>query len=227
LRKDEDEGQYERDGWETIRVSMDRQIVGIRTASIDEKCQAFDTLVIYCGVLGGCFGPYVTQSLELTLPALEFYFHEGVREAACRRVRFLSLTTFCVLIYGSHRLVPLLMSCGKSSGTLTPHMATASFSKLVYCIQHDTDPSFVASLYKAVGDTLCVVGGPGSLAFTPELTGGLIDGTKLHLQNMAEKRKRRAASAGVGAQGSGNGAGGSAHALTSSSRAEQQHTACT
>lgn len=83
----------------------------------------------------------------------------------------------------------------------------------MYCIQHDTDPSFVASLYKAVGDTLCVVGGPGSLAFTPELTGGLIDGTKLHLQNMAEKRKRRAASAGVGAQGSGNGAGGSAHAL--------------
>lgn len=87
---DEEEDQHERDGWETI--SMDGQIVGIRTSTIDEKCQAFDTLVIYCSILGGRFGPYLTQSLELTLPALQFYFHEGVREAACRCVSPLFFT---------------------------------------------------------------------------------------------------------------------------------------
>lgn len=105
-----------------------------------------------------------------------------------------------MLTPSSHRLIPLLMSCGKSSGTLTPHMVTASLSKLVYGIQIETDPSFVASLYKAVGDTLCVV---GVQTLTPELTNGLMDGTKLQLQNMADKRKRRS-----GATGAGNGIGG-------------------
>ena len=207
---DDEEEHYERDGWETI--SMDGQIIGIRTSTIDEKCQAFDTLVIYCSILGGRFGPYLTQSLELTLPALQFYFHEGVREAACRYVRAFSSRCLLLSLTGGsmltlrrrriHRLVPLLMSCGKSSGTLTPPMVTASLSKLVYCIQIETDPSFVASLYKAIGDTLHVV---GLHALTPELTSGLMDGTKLQLQNMAEKRERRS---GVGGGSGGGGAVG-------------------
>ena len=86
-------------------------------------------------------------------------------------------------------------------------MVTASLSKLIYCIQIETDPSFVASLYKAVGDTLRVVGLHGAL--TPELTNGLMDGTKVQLQHMAEKRKRRAGSGGVvGSGSSSTGSGG-------------------
>lgn len=81
---DDIDTDHEREGWETI--SMDGRIVGIRTSTIDEKCQAFDTLVIYCDTLQGLFGPYLTQSLELALPALEYHFHEGVREAASRYV---------------------------------------------------------------------------------------------------------------------------------------------
>ncbi|KAF8437708.1 hypothetical protein L210DRAFT_2341724 [Boletus edulis BED1] len=48
---DDEEVGYERDGWETI--SMDGHIVGIRTSTTDENCQAFGTLVIYCTVLNG------------------------------------------------------------------------------------------------------------------------------------------------------------------------------
>ncbi|KAF9236016.1 armadillo-type protein [Melanogaster broomeanus] len=164
---DAEDENYDREGWETI--SMDGQIVGIRTSTIDEKCQAFDTLVIYCSILGGRFGPYLTQSLELTLPALLFYFHEGVREAACR-------------------LIPLLLSCGKSSGTLAPQMIPASLTKLIYCIQIETDASFVSSLYKSVADALRVVGIP---ALTPELSNALVDATKHQLQSLADKRKQR------------------------------------
>ncbi|KIK93959.1 hypothetical protein PAXRUDRAFT_33792 [Paxillus rubicundulus Ve08.2h10] len=166
LYDDEDENR-DREGWETI--SMNGQIIGIRTSSLDEKCQAFDTLVVYCSILNELFGPYVTQTLELTLPALRFYFHEGVREATCR-------------------LIPLLMLCGKSSGTLTPEMVGASLSKLVYCMQIESDTSFLTSLYKSVTDTLRVVGIP---ALTPPLSGGLMDATKHQLQNLAEKRKYR------------------------------------
>jgi hypothetical protein len=75
----EDEEQEERDGWETI--SMDGHQVGIRTSAIEEKCQAFETLVIYVSTLGASFAPYLSPSLELVLPSLRFYFHDGVREA--------------------------------------------------------------------------------------------------------------------------------------------------
>ncbi|KAH7883434.1 ARM repeat-containing protein [Phlebopus sp. FC_14] len=194
---DADDANFEREGWETI--SMDGQIVGIRTSTLEEKCQAFDTLVIYCSTLGARFGPYLSQSLELTLRALEFYFHEGVREAACR-------------------LVPLLLSCGKHSGTLTPEMISASLSKFIQCIQMETDPSFIASLYKFLGDSLLVLTTPLSTSsssssaasasatsaaaasasapplssLTPEMQTALLNATEHQLQQFGENRKRRA-----------------------------------
>lgn len=80
MRVDEEEDKVEeRDGWET--VNMDGQTLGIRTSAIEEKCQAFETLVIYCSTLGPRFAPYLSQSFEVTLPSLRFYFHDGVREA--------------------------------------------------------------------------------------------------------------------------------------------------
>ena len=76
---DEDETAEDKDGWETI--SMDGHQIGIKTSAIEEKCQAFETLVIYCSTLGARFAPYLSQSLELVLPSLRFILHEGVREA--------------------------------------------------------------------------------------------------------------------------------------------------
>lgn len=76
---DDDQQLEEREGWEVI--SMDGRHVGIKTSAIEEKCQAFETLVIYCSTLGSRFAPYLTQSLELVLPSLGFWFHDGVREA--------------------------------------------------------------------------------------------------------------------------------------------------
>ena len=40
----------EHDRWETIH--MDGKTVGIKTSTIQEKCQAFETLIIYCSMLG-------------------------------------------------------------------------------------------------------------------------------------------------------------------------------
>ena len=60
---DEDEAVEEREGWETI--SMDGKQIGIKTSAIEEKCQAFETMVIYCSTLGSRFAPYLSQSLEL------------------------------------------------------------------------------------------------------------------------------------------------------------------
>ncbi len=61
---------------------MDGHRVGIKTSALEEKCQAFETLVIYCSTLGTRFAPYLSQTLELVLPSLRFFFHDGVREAS-------------------------------------------------------------------------------------------------------------------------------------------------
>ncbi|KZP09493.1 ARM repeat-containing protein [Athelia psychrophila] len=166
---EEDEARVEeREGWETLE--LDGQTVGIRTSAIEEKCQAFETLVIYCSTLGGRFAPYLSQSLELTLPSLRFYFHDGVREA-------------CAM------LIPMLLSCGKTSNTLTPQMVSATFHQLINCIGSEQDPSFLASLFKCFADSLRVMGGPASL--TPEFATGIIEATKRQLQTLADKRKNR------------------------------------
>jgi hypothetical protein len=78
VKEDEDVPES-KEGWDIIE--MDGQQVGIRTSAIDEKCQAFETLVIYCSTLGARFAPYLQQSLEMVLQSLRFGLHDGVREA--------------------------------------------------------------------------------------------------------------------------------------------------
>ena len=79
--EDEESGiTPDREGWETLEI--EGQQVGIKTASIEEKCQAFEMLVIHCSTMGVAFAPYLGQTLELVLPGLNFVFHDGVREAA-------------------------------------------------------------------------------------------------------------------------------------------------
>ena len=61
---------------------MQGQRVEIRTASLEEKCTAFDVLLVFCSVMGQNFTPYLSTALQLALPALRFFFHDGVRETA-------------------------------------------------------------------------------------------------------------------------------------------------
>ncbi|OBZ65152.1 Importin subunit beta-3 [Grifola frondosa] len=89
------------------------------------------------------------------------------------------------------RLVPILLACGKNSGTLTNHIVSATFSQLIDCIGAENDSSFLASLYKCFLDSVRVIGGPSALA--PELHDGAIEATKRQLQSLADKRKARAA----------------------------------
>ncbi|OSC97013.1 ARM repeat-containing protein [Trametes coccinea BRFM310] len=167
---DDDEEPEDRDGWESI--SMDGRQVGVKTSALEDKCQAFETLLIHASTLNARFGPYVSQVLDLALPGLRFYIHEGVQEA-------------CAM------LVPVLISCGKNSGTLTNQMVVATLSQVINCIGSESDSSFLASLYKCFYDTVLVLGGPGALA--PEFRAGIVEATKRQLNALAEKRKARAA----------------------------------
>lgn len=83
----------------------------------------------------------------------------------------------------------MLLSCGKSSNTLTTQMVSASFHQLINCISSESDPSFLASLFKCFTDSLRVMDGPTSLS--QEFHNGIIEATKRQLQTLADKRKNR------------------------------------
>ena len=76
-----DDEDYESSGeWQTVRVGGQR--VGIRTAVLEEKSQAFDTIVVHCSNMGDKFVDYVIPILEICLRSLRYVYHEGVQEAA-------------------------------------------------------------------------------------------------------------------------------------------------
>jgi importin-5 len=84
------------------------------------------------------------------------------------------------------RLVPMLLSCGKASNTLTTQMVSVSFNQLINCISSETD-SFLASLFKYFADSLRIMGGPTALS--RDFHNDIIETTKCQLQTLADKRK--------------------------------------
>ncbi|KAI0264225.1 ARM repeat-containing protein [Gloeopeniophorella convolvens] len=154
-----------KEGWDIIE--MDGQQVGIRTAAIDEKCQAFETLVIYCSTLGARFAPYLQQSLAVVLQSLRFVLHDGVREA-------------CAMV------LPMLISCGKASGTIDADTVTNVVQHVASVISQETDSTFLASLFKCATDSLRVWGD-----VTSETRLALEGAAKQQLQALADRRKAR------------------------------------
>ncbi|TFK68855.1 hypothetical protein BDN72DRAFT_947862 [Pluteus cervinus] len=150
----EDKG---RNSWET--VSIDGRVPGVRSSAIEEKCQAFETLVIHCSTLGARFAPYLAQTLELSLPSLKFYFYEGAREA-------------CAV------LIPMLVSRGKTSGILANQMVSATFHQLIHYIKAEHDSSFLAPLYKCFTDSIRTLGG-----FEPSLKSSSTESPKQRPNN--------------------------------------------
>ena len=68
----EEEGaNNDRNGWETVMV--DGKTMGIKICTLEEKCQAFETLLIYCSTLGGKYAPYLSQMLEICIPCLKSF----------------------------------------------------------------------------------------------------------------------------------------------------------
>ncbi|KAH9167134.1 ARM repeat-containing protein [Lactarius sanguifluus] len=164
---EDEEAPESKEGWDIIE--MDGQQVGIRTSAIDEKCQAFETLVIYCSTLGARFAPYLQQSLEMVLQSLRFVLHDGVREA-------------CALV------LPMLISCGKASNAIDGDMVGNVMQHVASVISQETDSTFLASLFKCATDSMRAWGDG-----TPETRVALENAAKQQLQALADRRKARSA----------------------------------
>jgi hypothetical protein len=70
-------------------------------------------------------------------------------------------------------------------------MVAGTFQKLITCVTSETDPSFLASLYRCFTDSLRIIG--GATAIGPEFQRGIVEATKRQLQSIADQRRRRTA----------------------------------
>ncbi|KAG8968327.1 hypothetical protein FRC03_007786 [Tulasnella sp. 419] len=162
----EDENLDGNSDWQTVRVGAQR--VGIRTAVLEEKLNAFDIIIIHCGTLGSNFVDYVAPVLEICLPNLRYVYHEGVQEDAAT-------------------LIPMLLACGKS--VITPTVLHTVFTELLAAITAETEFGVLSSLYRSVSEALMVAGIDN---LTPQLAEGITKATQNHLQTLAERRRKRA-----------------------------------
>ncbi|KAG6834513.1 hypothetical protein H0H93_009225 [Arthromyces matolae] len=105
----------------------------------------------------------------------------------------------------------MLLASGKSSSTLTNQMVSATFHHLLTTIRTEQDPSFLASLYKCLNDSLRVIGGPSLLP--KEFGEGIVEVTKFQLGVIAERRRARAERINRAAGGGGGGGGGAGGAI--------------
>ena len=89
------------------------------------------------------------------------------------------------LMSGCHRLIPMLLFCGKES--------VCTFLQLINGISTERDSTFLALLYKYFSESLRVIGGPEALS--AQFHEGIIEATERQLHTLADKRKARAARA--------------------------------
>ncbi|KAG9049500.1 hypothetical protein FS837_010096, partial [Tulasnella sp. UAMH 9824] len=141
---------------------------------MDEKgdyinlAEAFEHLVVISSSLKDAYADWVKPTLEISLPGLKFFWHEGVRES-------------------SAMLVPMLLACGKS--VLTATDLQTIFRTLLAAIGEEGDTGYLASLYKSVVDSILVLPSKG---LPVDLANDIVATVQRKLQSLAQKRKRRA-----------------------------------
>nr|XP_012150540.1 PREDICTED: importin-5 isoform X2 [Megachile rotundata] len=74
--------------WEFISLG-EQQNFGIKTAGLEDKASACEMLVCYARELKEGFADYAEEVVQLMVPMLKFYFHDGVRTAAAASLPYL------------------------------------------------------------------------------------------------------------------------------------------
>ncbi|OMJ17419.1 Importin subunit beta-3 [Smittium culicis] len=142
------------DGWEFANISG--QQIGIRTSVLEEKCTAVEMLICYSRELGAGFEPYAKSVLDLILPMLKFYFHEGVKFASTA-----ALSPILESMKSSISLEAANSAPGAPSTKSAEFVATWSkvCDILLKSISNEMDdPSFISQLFSSFADCVEVAG---------------------------------------------------------------------
>ncbi|CAG8482986.1 1549_t:CDS:10, partial [Ambispora gerdemannii] len=172
LDPDEDvESKYSaEDGWEFVGV--EGQQIGIKTTVLEEKCTAVEMLICYARELGAAFQPYVDNVLEIVLPLLKFYFHDGVRHAAAATI-------------------PHLLSSAKKGGATQEYLMNMWHriaEKVIEVISTEADTTFLWQLYVTFYESLETA---GDNSLTPNELENFTKATESQLQDYYSRLKQR------------------------------------
>ncbi|KAI8903813.1 armadillo-type protein [Gorgonomyces haynaldii] len=171
--EDEEIGdQYtEEEGWEMLQLSGKR--IGIKTSVLEEKCTAVEMLVCYVQEMGALFHPYVQSTTELVLPMLKFYFHDGVRFAACSVIPLL-VKSWVLANYPQQQIGALFQSVA---------------AKIFDAMNDETDIALVGQFFATFADSHDAA---GFQSMTPELLNQFTLQCQKHLQSYFERMAERA-----------------------------------
>src|SRR2546423_1834571 len=129
-------------------------------------------LICYARELGPAFRPYVDKVLEIVLPLLKFYFHEGVRNA-------------------SAATIPHLINSVKKADTNQDYVLNMWHSiakKLIEAIMNEADPAFLWHLNITFHESLEIV---GDNSLDASLLEAFTKATETQLQEFYQRLKQR------------------------------------
>ncbi|KAI8073867.1 armadillo-type protein [Gongronella butleri] len=143
--EDEDvEAKYPtEEGWEFVGING--QQIGIKTSVLEEKHTAMEMLVSYSRDLGAGFVQYVPSVLDIALPLLKFYFHDGVRHAAAT-------------------LLPYLLQDAKDANVPPSDLMALwrkMYEKLYKIMLIEDDSTFLAQVYLTFAECIDIIGAQG------------------------------------------------------------------
>lgn len=161
-----------------------------QSAEAQEKEEAFSQLAVYVHEMRAAYAPYLAETMNVALHAIQFQWSDGVREVS----GFLSGRYALLTLYQSAcYLIPGLLQVAKDSKIWIADASNleSMFRTLINAIPHEVEASGVGQLYQSIGDCLRVLDTPLPEANTAHLARATLD----WLQDVYAKRKARAAEA--------------------------------
>lgn len=140
-----------------------------QSAEMVEKEESFNVLASYVHEMRAAFAPYLSDTMAITLNALDSSMSEGVRESA-------------------YFLIPGLLQVAKDAHAYVSNQASLEqlFAILIQSVLH-VDASSAGQIYQSIGDSIRVLGGP-----IPEVNlKQLIQTTHAWLEALLAKRQDR------------------------------------
>lgn len=174
LDDEEQVAQIDQDeGWEL--VPLRGKVIGIRTATLDDKNTAIQLLVVYAGQLEEAFAPYANDIMDkIALPGLAFFFHDPVRVA-------------------SAKLVPQLLNCVKKAyGDQSAELRAiwqSSIDKLIEVLSAEPAIDTLADMYQCFYESIEIM---GKNCLSPANMAAFIQGTISTIEDYETRDKARA-----------------------------------
>ena len=159
----------EKDGWQFMTLT-DQQKFGLKTAGLQEKASACETITSFARELGDGFADFAVDIAQVMKPLLKFYFDESVRQSAAE-------------------CLPFLLTSVKSRGSQALVTVWQIFSQDLFgACEQEPDRHVLSALLCSVAECVDIL---GVLGFDAEIMTSLIVIIEKRLQEHFDRQQAR------------------------------------